>query len=299
MKYTVVIVTYNRLELLKECIEAINNQKKQFDSVVIVDNASTDGTKDYLQGYEKKYHIIYEENNGGGAKGFKDGVEYTYKNISTDWILLIADDAILDSSYLENISQFVSANREYKAVSGTVKTEGKIDITHRKRLKSKITFSIKPVSAEEYEKESFDYDLASFCGLIFSKELIKEIGVPKAEYFIWYDDSEYSLRLRRKTRIANVNAAWLNHKTKKAAQKDQLNWKGYYGIRNMGDIVRVYGTKRQYHLYRLRVKLAWLRNKILFIIRNEECYKFNYTLYKDALDDMKKNVFGFNARYHA
>ncbi len=299
MKYTVVIVTYNRLELLKECIEAINNQKKQFDSVVIVDNASTDGTKDYLQGYEKKYHIIYEENNGGGAKGFKDGVEYTYKNICTDWILLIDDDAILDSSYLENISQFVSANREYKAVSGTVKTEGKIDITHRKRLKSKITFSIKPVSAEEYEKESFDYDLASFCGLIFSKELIKEIGVPKAEYFIWYDDSEYSLRLRRKTRIANVNAAWLNHKTKKAAQKDQLNWKGYYGIRNMGDIVRVYGTKRQYHLYRLRVKLAWLRNKILFIIRNEECYKFNYTLYKDALDDMKKNVFGFNARYHA
>ena len=60
MKYTVVIVTYNRLELLKECIEAINNQKRQFDNVVIVDNASTDGTKDYLQEYEKKYHIIYE-----------------------------------------------------------------------------------------------------------------------------------------------------------------------------------------------------------------------------------------------
>lgn len=58
MKYTVVIVTYNRLELLKECIEAINNQKKQFDSVVIVDNASTDGTKDYLQGYEKNI-ILY------------------------------------------------------------------------------------------------------------------------------------------------------------------------------------------------------------------------------------------------
>lgn len=47
-------------------------------------------------------------------------------------------------------------------------------------------------------KESFDYDLASFCGLLFSRELIKEIGVPKAEYFIWYDDSEYSLRLREK-----------------------------------------------------------------------------------------------------
>lgn len=299
MKYTVVIVTYNRLELLKECIEAVNNQKKKFDNVVIVDNASTDGTIEYLHQCEKKYHVMYEEKNGGGAKGFKDGVEYVHRSIQTDWILLIDDDAILDSEYLKNIDTFISLNSEYKAVSGTVRTDGKIDITHRKRLNSSILFSINVVPEIEYEKESFEYDLSSFCGLLFSADLISEIGYPKAEYFIWYDDSEYSLRLRKKTKIANVNNAWLNHKTKKAIQKDQLNWKGYYGIRNMGDIVRNYGTKRQYQLYRLRVKIAWFRNRILFMVKNQDCYKFNYTLYKDALDDMKSNVFGFNDRYHA
>ena len=49
MKYGVVIVTYNRLELLKECLLCIDKQVKKFDSVLIVDNYSTDGTREYLK----------------------------------------------------------------------------------------------------------------------------------------------------------------------------------------------------------------------------------------------------------
>lgn len=299
MKYTVVIVTYNRLNLLKECIEAVNNQILPFNNIVIVDNSSTDGTVEYLRQFDAEYHIIYEKMNGGGAKGFKDGVEYVHRNIQTDWILLIDDDAILDSMYLKNIDAFISVNTEYKAVSGTVRTDGLIDITHRKRLENRITFSIKPVSNTEYDKESFDYDLSSFCGLLFSESLISKVGLPKEEYFIWYDDSEYSLRLRKETRIANVNSAWLNHKTKKPTQKNQINWKGYYGIRNMGDIVQLYGTKLQYFLYRLRVRGAWLKSWILYIIKKDDYYKYSFDLYGDALNDMKNNKFGYNERYHA
>ena len=298
MKYAVVIVTYNRLELLKECIAAVENQKLHFDDVVIVDNASTDGTRDYLKKYENAHHVIYETKNGGGAKGFKDGVEFVHKNLEADWLLLIDDDAILDQNFIYNINVFVKNNPSYKAVSGSVTTGGKIDITHRKNLKSGMTFSIIPVDKAMYENDSFDYDLSSFCGLLFSTDLIEKIGYPKEEYFIWYDDSEYSLRLGKETKLANVNSAWLNHKTKKAAQKDTLNWKGYYGIRNMGDIVRIYGTGMQYRLYRARVYVALFRNYLLSVIKKEDCYKFNYSLYKDALRDMKSGVFGFNTKYH-
>ena len=298
MKYSVVIVTYNRLQLLKECISCIEKQEKKFDEIVIVDNASTDGTRDWLMSLGEKYNILYETINGGGAKGFKDGVEYTFQNLDTDWILLIDDDAMLSKNYLENIDNFITTNSEYLAVSGTVRTEGKIDITHRKRVRSKLTFSITPVDIKEYDTEVFEYDLSSFCGLLFSAKLIEEIGLPQEEYFIWYDDSEYSLRLRTKTKIVNVNEAWLNHKTKKSSQKDQLNWKGYYGIRNMGDIIQIYGKKSQYCLYRVRVRMALVRNFILYNITKKACYKFNYNLYRDALRDMKNRVFGFNQKYH-
>ena len=58
MKYGVVIVTYNRLELLKECLLCIDKQVKKFDSVLIVDNYSTDGTREYLKNKEDRYHIF-------------------------------------------------------------------------------------------------------------------------------------------------------------------------------------------------------------------------------------------------
>ena len=85
----------------------------------------------------------------------------------------------------------------------------------------------------------------------------------------------------------------------KSTPKDQLNWKGYYGIRNMGDIVEKYGTKSQYRLYRLRVRIAWFRNRMLYALKRYDCYRFNYNLYNDALNDMKNNKFGYNERYHA
>lgn len=60
MKATVVIVTYNRLELLKECLQCVENQTVKFDNIVVVDNKCTDGTSEYLKEYTQKYHIIFE-----------------------------------------------------------------------------------------------------------------------------------------------------------------------------------------------------------------------------------------------
>ncbi len=298
VKYSVVIVTYNRLDLLKECIQAVFNQSLKFDDVIIVDNASSDGTIDFLHQYDDLFHIIYEKINGGGAKGFKDGIEFVINRLDTDWILVIDDDAILDSEYLKDLNSFIINNPDYKAVAGSVLTEGKVDVTHRKRLKSGLTFSIVPVGLGDYKKDYFECDFASFCGLMVSAKLVKEVGLPKEEYFIWYDDSEYSLRIRTKTKIANVNGAWLNHKTKKSIQNNRLNWKGYYGIRNMGDIIHIYGKTSQYRLYRTRVKIALIKNWLMYFLKKEESYKFNFDLYRDALKDMKNRVFGFNIKYH-
>lgn len=58
MNYSVVIVTYNRLSLLKECIAAVKNQVLPFDNIIIIDNASSDGTVEYLHQYDSEFHIM-------------------------------------------------------------------------------------------------------------------------------------------------------------------------------------------------------------------------------------------------
>lgn len=299
MNYTVIIVTYNRLELLKECIACVENQDLKFDNVVIVDNKSNDGTTEYLKQFEDKYHIVFESNNGGGAKGFKDGIEYVHKNLNTDWLLLIDDDAMLSANYLDEINKFACANRDCQALSGSVITNGEIDITHRKRVASGRDYKFVPVSLNEYDKPSFKYDLSSFCGLIFQTSLISIIGYPKEEYFIWFDDTEYSLRIRRVTCIENVNSAKLNHKTKINSGTVELNWRGYYGIRNGGDVIKRYGTPNQLYRYKRRVRISRYKNLLLFFLTLNRKYIYNANLYKDAIEDLGKDQLGFNPKYHA
>lgn len=297
MDSSVVIVTYNRLSLLKECIDCIESQIKQFNNVVIVDNASTDGTGDYLRQFEKKYHIISETENGGGANGFMDGVKYINDNLKTDWILLIDDDAMLCANYLSTLEEYVQKFPDIKAFSGSIMTDGEIDETHRKVLKRGLTFDIIPVSLECYNKEFFMCDLATFCGLFFDASLISKIGLPKGEYFIWYDDTEYSLRIGKYSRIMNINSININHKTKKGTTNNKLNWRGYYGVRNRGDVIKTYGSRLQYYLYRLSVKRSMYSSLVASWFLKSKNYDYNYKLYRDALHDMKVGKFGFNPKY--
>lgn len=299
MNAAVVIVTYNRKELLKECIECVYSQITKFKYVVVVDNACSDGSSDWLDTLQyDNIHIIHEKTNGGGAKGFSDGVKYVHKNLDAEWLLLIDDDAMLSEDYLDVIMKEAEKHSDSQAFSGTVVTGGVIDITHRKRLIKDSNFNIVPVDINCYNEDSFEYDLSSFCGLIFKIDIITLIGYPRADYFIWYDDTEYSIRIKQVTKIININKSIINHKTKLVQGSAVLDWKGYYGIRNSGDVIKRYGDKRHYIKFYIRIKIAEYKNKVLYYITRNKDFYFNSNLYHDAIADLENNNFGFNVNYH-
>lgn len=79
MKIDAVVVTYNRKALLIECVEAILKQKYAVDKLIIIDNASTDGTEEELKKIEilNRNDVVYKklEKNIGGAGGFYEGIK--------------------------------------------------------------------------------------------------------------------------------------------------------------------------------------------------------------------------------
>ena len=78
MKINCVVVTYNRLSLLKECLSALENQTYPIQRIVIVDNCSTDGTSEFLDSLtDTRYLIIHSKENIGGAGGFPS-VQFTW-----------------------------------------------------------------------------------------------------------------------------------------------------------------------------------------------------------------------------
>ena len=298
MNYTVVIVTYNRLELLRECLECVDNQTLKFHSVVLVNNCSTDGTSEYLKEYcknKKNIALINTDCNLGGSGGFELGVKNVPKD--TDYVLLIDDDAMLDKKFLEEIDKH--KEEEILAYSGTIRTENVIDTSHRRRLKNSILMTKSDVPVSEYEEESFLYDLSTFCGLVVNKKLIDKIGYPRGDYFIWYDDTEYSLRVLKHTNIKNVNSACINHKTKVSTDA-KLNWKSYYGYRNQIDVGKRYS---KVPLIYITYRYLFHRLKILQFYclsmkhSNHKYYSECVKLHKTVLKDSKAGVTGLSEVY--
>ncbi len=244
-KYAIVIVTYNRKQLLHECIENVQKQTMQASSIIIINNASTDTTGSYLETLQKEntiYDIVNLPENIGGAGGFAKGIERSLEK-NVDCVLLIDDDAMIAEDYMEQILQARQSEPAYQAFAGTVKTNDIIDTFHRRTI-SKVGMLFHNCSEEEYQQPYFLCEVASFCGMVLDISLIKQIGLPHAEYFIWHDDAEYSLRVRKYSKFLVVTNAVLNHKTKQNTTTfpRRYNWKDYYAVRNRIWMLREHGT---------------------------------------------------------
>lgn len=299
-KYIIIIVTCNRINLLKECIECARNQKKSPEKIIIVNNNSNDGTKEYLEEEimkNKLFFCIHETQNIGGAGGFTRGIEQALEE-NGDWILLIDDDAMLDNEYLSRISEAVERHPECGAFAGTVMTEGRVDVLHRRRFKKVNSIKLECIPFEEYKKREFLLDVASFCGLVVKKDVVKVIGLPEEKFFIWNDDLEYSLRIRKCTDIINVNQARLNHKTNLYDQRKSKRylWKDYYGFRNYYYTCRKHGYLKEciFGYIKERVRLLYWRfqSKI-----GKEDYQYNVKLIQVAWKHAEKRELGINKKY--
>ena len=95
-----VVVTYNRIKLLKECIQSIRTQTRMPEEVIVVNNNSTDGTLEWLN--EQKDLTVITQQNLGGAGGFHTGIKTAYEK-GYDWVWCMDDDGLPEINALKNL----------------------------------------------------------------------------------------------------------------------------------------------------------------------------------------------------
>lgn len=300
MKYSLVIVTYNRRELLEECVASALNQTMPFHEVIIVDNHSTDRTREYLSNVHSmgrtRVRKIQSNRNMGGAGGFSIGL----KNVGSDmdYVLLIDDDAILYPDFLEQIDQ--NRIEGVEAYSGTVEVDGEIDILHRRRINNMILMLDQGVPVDEYRQAGFYYQRASFCGLMISVELLRKIGYPRTDFFIQFDDTEYSHRIIQYSPLYNVNGARINHKTK-VVKNAKLTWKNYYLYRNQWYVGLMYSERPEiYNFYRWLFHHGKYIILTLRLLRHPLDYRYYMNLIimqREVLKNVRKRELGMNRKY--
>lgn len=294
-KYAIIIVTYNRKRLLQECVANALNQTIPADKIVIVNNASTDGTMEYLQTdvfKSERFEIIHCDENVGGAGGFYRGMEKAL-SYDVDWMIIIDDDAILNTDYAEKLLRWLENRDEYQAAAGIVKVNGKTDRYHRRRL-SKYGMFLKPLGDAYYQKLTFTCDIASFCGMLVRKSLIEKIGLPHADYFIFHDDTEYSLRILKYSKFLVVTDAILNHKTNLNTERNprRYTWKDYYEIRNRLLLIREHGNQFDILINEIDIFIKKVFRNWLFGLLKRDGYDWKYELETAcrAIKDSRKEI---------
>ena len=232
-----VVVTYNRLDKLKKALESYSTQTLLPKYLVVVDNASTDGTAAYLADWEKQEEkftkiVITAAENMGGSGGFYLGQERAME-LDADWIMLADDDAYPETNYLEGMYQFITTQDSdtLSIVCGKVIQNGTYISKHRAYLKNRWTLNFAaPAPKKFYVKDYFEIDFASYVGILINRKKLKQVGLVTKDFFIWNDDHEHTYRLKKVGRIVCLPAFTILHDA--AGDHFELSWKLFYGFRN-------------------------------------------------------------------
>ena len=195
-KVCAVVVTYNRKEKLRKCIQCLQNQEGMYCDVLVVNNNSTDGTEEMIQ-EEFDSESIHYYNTGanlGGAGGFEFGVrEAVLKGY--DYVWMMDDDTWPSSTALcELLNVDADLHGDWGFLSSVAYwTDGSIC---RMNIQKKGIF--RHIGKKEYAMRYAPVKMCSFVSLLVKSDIVKELGLPIGEYFIWTDDYEFTGRISRK-----------------------------------------------------------------------------------------------------
>ena len=201
------ILTYNRLELLKRCIDFVYQQSLSIDDLLVIDNGSTDMTSDYLKSASIK-HITLSK--GGSAQGWGAAIDYA-KKYKYEFIWLMDDDGFPHKDALKNLIN--SFNESIDCLSSTV-----IDIDNHNDLVfplPKVKNGL-PVFFQNYKKinklsdfKKKYYDFVHFFnGSLFRTSIFKKIGGVNLEFYHHGVEIELYYRLiKNNFKIFTINDA--------------------------------------------------------------------------------------------
>lgn len=275
-----VIVTHDRVALLRECLEAVLGQTRPPDRVLVLDNASTDETPGVLASHAERVETVRLAQNEGSSGGFHEGIAAALRG-AADWLWVMDDDTIPSEDALERLLAARTRLRDLPEpvilASKVVWRDGRIhpmntpwpDKTDINVYMTAVERGLLPVRAN------------TFPSMLVRRDAIERHGPPRKGFWIWSDDMDFTQRILRSEPGYLVPDSVALHKTKTA----HFPWDGgpqfYYAVRNGLFILRGDTIGR-------REKLAWafmVAEQIRHFLRTERYRRSAFAIVARGLRD--------------
>ena len=191
MIFSVIIPTYNREDILPKCIDSVLNQTFKEFELIIVDNGSTDNTKELIESYKQKDNrikYIWQENSGSPAGSRNTGI----KNASSEWIAFLDSDDYWYENKLQEVSNIINT------VDDNI-----IAVSHYedKEVNSMLTSLLKhgeALTSKPYNELLFNGNSLSTSAMCVRRDKILDIGMfdTQKDYFA-VEDYDLWMRLSK------------------------------------------------------------------------------------------------------
>ena len=210
MKTSIIIVTYNGENYIKNCLDSILKQNSQNFEVIIVDNKSNDKTLELVKDFQKKSKKIYlikNNENLGFSKSNNIGIKFALEK-KADYVLLLNQDTVVDKKLISSGIKYFRLLKDAGAFSPKVLIKNNKIIWWigtkvftlsdlLKNLKLGVSVHVDKEKEDYPIKEPIEVEAVSGCSLFIKKDVIEKVGLLDEDFFMYGEDMDYSIRLKK------------------------------------------------------------------------------------------------------
>ncbi|MFH1561758.1 MAG: glycosyltransferase family 2 protein [Patescibacteria group bacterium] len=212
-KLAIVILNYNTKDLVKGCLDSLLPLINETVDLIVVDNASTDDSLEYLRTVERIELLTSKENlgfTGGNNLGLRRALEK-----KADYIMLLNSDTLAKNAFWQPMIEFLKNNPKVGVVGPKIYFAPGYEFykdKYKKEDLGKVIWSVggsidwnnvygENQGVDQVDEGQFDQpaeaDFISGCCLLASREVWQKIGLLNEKYFLYYEDTEFSLRVKK------------------------------------------------------------------------------------------------------
>lgn len=238
-----VTVSTNAARILPRQLDALKRQTRKLDEIIVVDNASADGTRELLAAQYPEVTVLNLPENRGVGGALSAGLAYTTTIKKHDWTWLLDDDSV---PLPDGLQRLLGGFQQLGEATSDIAILAPVAVHQETQLATPGYLwrnGLRLPGVEATNQEVFFADIVISSGTLIRKEAIETVGLPRADFFMDFVDHELCLRLRRHGyRIAVVTGCRLSHAIGEPrrinffgfqkAWSDHAPWREYYMTRN-------------------------------------------------------------------
>ena len=232
MKVTVIIITWNKENLLKNCLSSLEKQTYKNFQTIVVDNGSSDRTIEFIKEFYPKIKIINLEKNLGFSIAANEGI----KASESKYVILLNNDTVVDKNFVKNLFESLDNHREYCACTAKI-----IDYFNKNILASagdimnNVGQSFSRGFGDRIDKFDRPEEVFLITGgaSIFRKNVFKKIGFFDEDYFMYGEDSDWCFRAQLFGYKFCYEPKAIVYHYCKATSKSMIKIIDYFHFRNM------------------------------------------------------------------